>query len=124
MQWWLTIIQLIIALGILNVWLLRFGKTTAWRGGAAKNMKEEFAIYGLPSWAVGLVGTLKVLCAAGLIVGVWAPVLVKPAAGLLALLMVGAVAMHIKVKDPLAKSVPAVTVLVLCLLVLLFKSTG
>lgn len=54
MQWWLTIIQLVIALGILNVWLLRFGKTTAWRGGAAKNMKEEFAVYGLPSWSVGV----------------------------------------------------------------------
>ena len=43
-----SIAQLIIALGILNVWLLRFNKATIYRGGSAKNMKEEFATYGLP----------------------------------------------------------------------------
>ena len=38
------IIQVIIALGIFNVWILRFGKSTDWRGGAAKSMKEEFEV--------------------------------------------------------------------------------
>lgn len=28
-----TVIQVIVALGIYNVWLLRFGKATSWRGG-------------------------------------------------------------------------------------------
>lgn len=64
------------------------------------------------------------LCAAALIIGVWVPVVVKPAAGLLALLMLGAVAMHIRVGDPPAKSAPAATVLVMCLLVILFKTVG
>ncbi len=50
MEYIRSIAQLIIALGILNVWLLRFNKATSYRGGAAKNMTEEFATYGLPVW--------------------------------------------------------------------------
>jgi len=112
-----TIIQVIIALGIFNVWILRFGKSTAWRGGAAQNMKEEFQVYGLPGWAVGVIGFLKLLFAASLIAGIWVPTLTQPAAIGLAILMLGAVLMHIKVKDPLKKSLPAFSVLVLCLIV-------
>ena len=111
------VIQVVIALGILNVWFLRFGKATAWRGGDATNMKEEFQVYGLPSWFVGVVGFLKVLCAAALIAGIWLPSVTKPAAIGLAVLMLGAFAMHLKVKDPLQKSLPAISLLVLCLIV-------
>ena len=32
------IAQVVIALGIFNVWLLRFGKPTSWRGGTAQNI--------------------------------------------------------------------------------------
>jgi uncharacterized membrane protein YphA (DoxX/SURF4 family) len=109
--------QVVIAIGILNVWLLRFGKPTEWRGGDAKNMKEEFAVYGLPAWSVGLVGFLKILLAALLIAGIWLPVVTKPAAIGMAVLMLGAVSMHIKVKDPLQRSLPAFCVLVLSVLV-------
>jgi uncharacterized membrane protein YphA (DoxX/SURF4 family) len=112
-----SIIQIIIALGIFNVWLLRYGKSTGWRGGNAKNMKEEFALYGLPNWMAGLIGFLKVLFAVLLIVGIWYPLVVRPAALGIAVLMLGAIIMHIKVKDPLKKSVPAFTMLVLCLIV-------
>ena len=41
MEWIVVLIQIIIALGILNVWILRFGKATAWRGGDAQNMRQE-----------------------------------------------------------------------------------
>lgn len=113
----ILVIQVVIALGILNVWLLRFGKATSWRGGDAQNMKEEFAVYGLPGWFVSVVGFLKLLFAAGLIAGVWIPELTQPAAIGLAVLMLGAVAMHFKVKDPMKRSLPAFTMLVLCLIV-------
>ena len=43
-----VVIQVIIALGIYNVWLLRFGKATEWRGGTATNMKEEFEALQIP----------------------------------------------------------------------------
>ena len=38
----IIIFKIIIALGILNVWLLRFNKKTEWRGAGAENMNEEF----------------------------------------------------------------------------------
>ena len=113
----ILIIQIVIALGILNVWLLRYGKSTSWRGGEAKNMEEEFAVYGLPPWSVKAIGALKILFAVLLIVGVWFPVVTTPAAVGLGILMLGAVAMHVKVKDPLQKSLPAFTLLVLCAVV-------
>jgi uncharacterized membrane protein YphA (DoxX/SURF4 family) len=106
-------IQVIIALGIYNVWLLRFGKETEWRGGTAKNLKEEFEAYGLPSWFMGIVGFLKLLFATLLIAGIWYQPAVRPAALGMAVLMLGAIAMHVKVSDPLKRSLPAFTMLVL-----------
>ena len=112
-----TILQIIIALGIFNVWLLRFGKATEWRGGDARNMKEEFAVYGLPPWVMGIVGSLKVFLAACLIAGIWFPPVTRPAAAGMAVLMLGAVAMHFRVRDPVKRSLPALAMLVMSLLV-------
>ena len=112
-----NIVQLIIALGILNVWLLRFGKSSQWRGGQAHDMKEEFAVYGLSESALYAVGFFKILFAALLIAGIWMPVLTVPASLGMAVLMLGAVVMHFKAGDPPKKSLPAGTVLILCLLV-------
>ncbi|MFT5468431.1 MAG: putative membrane protein YphA (DoxX/SURF4 family) [Verrucomicrobiales bacterium] len=110
--------QLIIALGILNVWLLRAGGGTSYRGGDARNLKDEFAVYGLPTWTIFAVGCLKVGSALALLVGVFFPVLVQPASIVMAVLMVGAILMHAKVKDPPKKYLPAAIVLVLALLLI------
>jgi hypothetical protein len=117
MSWFVLIVQAVIALAILNVWLLRYGKATDYRGGNARSLKEEFAVYGLPGWFMGVVGFLKVLLAALLIAGIWLPPVTKPAAAGMAVLMLGAVSMHAKVKDPLKKALPALGMLVLCLIV-------
>jgi uncharacterized membrane protein YphA (DoxX/SURF4 family) len=106
-----AVLQIVLALGLLNVWLLRTGKATAYRGGAAKNLKEEFATYGLPPFMFYLVGGLKIGCALALLAGLWIPATVVPAAGLLVVLMLGALLMHIKVKDAISKSVPAAAML-------------
>ena len=53
-----TVLQVIVGLGLLNVWLLRRGSATAYRGGTAKNLKDEFAAYGLPPAAFYVVGIL------------------------------------------------------------------
>jgi uncharacterized membrane-anchored protein len=113
----ISIFQIIIALGILNVWLLRKNKPSIWRGGQAKSLKEEFAAYGLPISMMRVVGFLKVWMAVMLIAGLWVPSLVKPAAGAVVLLMLGAVSMHLKVRDPFRKSLPAFVLLVLSLIV-------
>ena len=122
MDYAVIVAQVIIALGIANVWLLRFGKSTGWRGGNASNMKEEFQVYGLPSWFVVVIGFLKLLFAAALIAGIWIGELTRPAAIGVAVLMAGAVLMHVKVKDPLKKSLPALTMLALSLFVALASS--
>lgn len=114
MQTVLYVLQVVVALGLLNVWLLRFGRSTPYRGGNAKSMRDEFAVYGLPAWAMYAVGAIKVVAALCLLAGIWVHVLVFPAAAVVAVLMVGALAMHVKVHDPLAKSLPAASVLALC----------
>jgi uncharacterized membrane protein YphA (DoxX/SURF4 family) len=110
----LIILQCVVALGLLNVWLLRPNQSTPYRGGNAKTMRQEFGAYGLPPLAMYVVGTLKVGAALCLIAGIWYPSLVFPAAMLVAILMVGALVMHVKIHDPAKKSIPAVALLLLC----------
>lgn len=98
------ILQIVVGLGILNVWLIRSHRSTGYRGGDAKNLKQEFATYGLPTWVFYVVGTSKVLIALCLLAGIWIHPLVVPAAYGMAALMMGAFSMHLKVKDPLTKS--------------------
>ena len=118
-----TILQVVVALGLLNVWLVRAGSATSYRGGDARSLKEEFAAYGLPNFSLYLVGALKIGSAVMLIAGIWIDALVVPSAAVVAVLMVGALVMHLKVKDPAVKSLPALLMLVmsagLCALALL-----
>jgi hypothetical protein len=60
MHYLLISLKLTVALGILNVWLLRSGKATAYRGKDAKTLREEFAVYGLRFPIFCLIGVLKV----------------------------------------------------------------
>jgi len=116
-----NIIQLFIALSLLLVWLARPQMETAYRGGNATNMREEFAVYGLPSWFMILIGILKVGLALTLIAGIWIRDLTLIGAIAIAVLMAGAVTMHLKVRDPLKKSLPALSLLLLCVMVILFS---
>lgn len=109
----LSILQVVVALGLLNVWLLRSRSSTAYRGGDAGSIQQEFQVYGLPPWSTYIVGTLKIAAALCLLAGLWLHVLVLPAALLLCVLMLGALAMHLKVHDPLRKSLPALAMLLL-----------
>jgi hypothetical protein len=111
------IAQWIIGLGILNVWLVRPRMATAYRGGGAQNMQEEFAVYGLPGWFMYAIGVVKVGLALALMAGTWFPVVVQPAALAMAVLMAGAVGMHVKVKDCFKKTAPSLAMLALSLLV-------
>jgi len=115
------ILQVIVALGIFNVWLLRFNKPTAWRGAASQNMKQEFAAYGLSVGLMYSIGLLKLISAILLLVGLWYPILIMPAAGLIAALMIGAVVMHLKIGDSPLKSLPATSMLLFCILVLVSR---
>ncbi len=113
---YLTIaLQCIVALSILNVWLVQYKKATPWRGGGATTIFEEFKVYGLPIWSCYVIGTLKVLLALGLLAAIWYPELKQPSALGLAFLLLGSIVMHLRIKDPLKKSFPAFLFLVMCL---------
>jgi DoxX-like family len=115
----LIALKLIVGLGILNVWLVRSGKATAYRGKDAQTLKEEFAVYGLPSPVFYLIGVLKVGLALALIASIWVPGLAQPAAIGMGVLMLGAFVMHLKVKDPISKALPSLAVLALCVVIAL-----
>ena len=116
----IMILQLIIAIGLINVWLFRFNKATDYRGGNAKNMKEEFVAYGLPVWLMYFVGAMKVSIALMLVVSFWFEQLLVYNLVALAALMIAAVLMHVKVKDPLKKSYPALSILFMIALIMYF----
>ncbi len=112
-------LQILVALTILNVWILRRGRMTPFRGGEAKNMREEFAAYGLPFWFMCVIGVLKVSLALALLVGIWVPGVANFAAMGMGLLMLGAFVMHLKVRDPILKALPSIALLALCVTILL-----
>lgn len=113
------ILQVVVGLGILNVWLVRANWATGYRGGDAKTLKEEFATYGLPGWFYYLVGTMKIVCALAILAGIWFPLLATLGGAGLAVLMAGAFSMHLKVKDPFSKAIPSLVMLAMSLAIAL-----
>lgn len=112
-------INIIVSLSILNVWLIRFNNQTPYRGGNSTSLKEEFHVYGLPSWFMYLIGTIKVILAILLIVGIWERQINIYVVCSMILLMLGALAMHFKVNDPIKKSLPAFSILLLLMFILI-----
>ena len=76
-------------------------------------MKEEFAEYGMSENAMYAVGATKVTLATMMLIGHRVPRLVRPASAGLAALMLGAIGMHVKVKDPIKRALPAISVFTL-----------
>ena len=107
------LLQVIIAAGIFNVWVLRRGRPTNYRPDGASNISEEFARYGFSDAFRRTIGTTKLTLAALLLLGTaYAPLAVGAASGM-AILMCGAVAAHVKVRDPMIKSIPALLMLLM-----------
>ena len=117
MDYLIILLQVIVGLSILNVWIVQNKKATRWRGGEATTIVEEFQVYGLPVWSVYVIGALKVILAILLLAGIWYAELKFPAAVGLGVLLAGSVSMHLKVGDPLIKSLPAGLFLVMCLMI-------
>ena len=90
-EWSPKILQAVVSITLLWVWLFRFGRPTSFRGGRAKNLQEEFFVYGLPEWSFWAVGFSKVLLSLVLLAGIYFDELVKPTAFVLAVFMLAAV---------------------------------
>jgi hypothetical protein len=98
--------QVIIALSIGFVWIVRFD-----------NIVIEFKQYGIPDRLRNLVGASKIALSTLLVTGIWYPSLVFIPALLMAFLMLCAQIAHLKVKNPLSKFVPSLLLLILSLFV-------
>jgi hypothetical protein len=111
------VIKLVIGLSVLNVWLLRANRPTQWRGANAQSLKEEFKAYGLSIGMMRVVGAIKILLSLLLLASILYQPLEKIGAIGMAIMMAGAVLMHIRIKDALKRSLPAFIFLCLSLLV-------
>lgn len=100
------IAQFVVAASIVYVWIFRFD-----------NIVGEFQHFGYPPLFRNAVGVGKLSLATLLVVGVWVPVLVIPAALGMAALMVGAQWAHFRVSNPADKRVPSAALLLLSLVI-------
>jgi uncharacterized membrane protein YphA (DoxX/SURF4 family) len=114
---WINVAQAFIAIAMFDVWLFRYDRPQRARGGDAQSMVEEFRVYGLPDWFRNVVRVLKLTAGTLMVAGIWSAQAALVAGIMLVILMGGAIAMHIKVRDPLLKSIPATTFFVLSALV-------
>lgn len=117
MDYIIIFLQLFVAFGLLNVWLIRNKKQTAFRGANSNSLKNEFIAYGLPPWSYYAIGFIKIGSALLLLLGLWKPFLVFPTALMISILMIGALGMHLKVRDPLKKFIPALIMLFFSLVI-------
>jgi len=109
----LIIIKIMTALGIFNVWILRYNKMTEYRGGNAKSLKEEFETYGLKLWFMYIIGAIKIVISILFIISCFniLDFAVFYGSAIMSIIMIGAILMHLKANDPFKKSVPAISML-------------
>ena len=68
------------------------------------------------AWSFYLIGTLKVLTASLILLSIWLKSFEEISILTLIVIMFGSLIMHIKIKDPIKKSVPALAVLTILIL--------
>jgi uncharacterized membrane protein YphA (DoxX/SURF4 family) len=96
--------QSLVAASIFFVWVVRYG-----------NIVEEFKQFDLPDWLRDLVGILKLTFSLMLLIGIdRAPFAIIGGIGI-SILMLGALLTHVRVKNPVFKMLPSLTLLVLSL---------
>ncbi len=100
--------QLIIAGVLLNVWIFRY-----------EQMRGEFQLYRLPDWLRVFTCFSKVTIAILLMIGLWYQDLTLVATQLLMVFMACAILAHMRVRNPVAKAVPAISVFLLCIMITL-----
>ena len=110
-------LQLVVGASILFVWLFRANVPTNYRVGQAQTLREEVTEAGLPDYMYDVMRIIKPIFAFFFIIGiVWTPITL-PCMAFTTIFMVGAVGMHIKVRDTLSKMLPAITLLMFCFII-------
>jgi hypothetical protein len=100
------IAQVVVAVSIFIVWVIRFD-----------NVVKEFKQYGLSDLTRTFVGSTKIVLATLLAVGIWYSNLVLIPSLLMAFLMLSAQYFHFKAHNPWMKRLPSLLLLLLCLFI-------
>lgn len=99
-------LQALVAASVFSVWVVRY-----------PNIIQEFKHFGLPDWLRDMVGVLKLTFSLLLLIGVERkPVAVAGGIGI-AVLMLAAFVTHLRVKSPVVKMLPSLTLLILSVVV-------
>ena len=94
-------LQALVAASVFFVWVVRYA-----------NIVQEFKQYGLPDWLRDLVGILKMTFSLMLLIGIErSPFAVAGGIGIAAL-MGAAFVTHLRVKNPVFKMLPSLTLLI------------
>ena len=103
-------LQALVAASIFFVWVVRYD-----------NIIHEFKQYGFPNWLRDLVGILKLTFALLLLLGIQRASLAMIGGLGIAGLMGCTFAMHLRVKNPLFKMMPSLTLLALATIIALLN---
>lgn len=105
-----VVLQIVVAVSVYYVWTFRM-----------TNVTKEFKQFGLNDSMRNIVGTSKISLATLLVVGIWFPLIVSYAAGLMGIFMLAAQFFHFKNASPLVKRVPSFLFLSACILIVLIS---
>lgn len=103
-------VQALVAAAIFFVWVVRY-----------PNIVVEFQQYRFPDWLRDSVGIAKLTFSLMLLIGIDRRQFAIGGGIGLGLLMVAALATHLRVKNPIAKMLPALTLLALSILIVLIN---
>jgi uncharacterized membrane protein YphA (DoxX/SURF4 family) len=101
MQYLTICLQSLVAATVFFVWVVRY-----------ENIVREFKQYGLPDWLRDLVGILKLTFSLMLLIGIERRQFAVVGAVGIAILMGAAFVTHLRMKNPLFKMLPSLTMLV------------
>jgi hypothetical protein len=94
-------LQALVVASIVFVWVVRYD-----------NIVQEFNQYNLPDWLRDLVGVLKLSFALMLLIGIERGLFAVVGGVGIAVLMAAAFVVHLRVKNPLFKMLPSLTLLI------------
>tara|TARA_B110000438_G_scaffold53694_1_gene53860 strand:- start:5507 stop:5860 length:354 start_codon:yes stop_codon:yes gene_type:complete len=97
------LLRILLAVSLFFVWVVRYDNIV-------KEFKDD---YNLPDWLRDLVGIIKLSCAGMILTNNVQLQIVSLAS--IAFLMFAAVLVHIKIKNPVQKMIPAIVLLAFCL---------
>lgn len=95
-----------------------FGKVAG-----SKMHVESFKLLGLPQWFRVVTGLVEVVGAAALIVGIWQASWAAAGGLLLGVTMVGAIMAHVRMKDNMKTTAPAIVLFLLSVVIFVIQSS-